>query len=75
METIEYTLPAYWAVALMYGDYSGLSPEEVDDIDQFFKSEDCIGNCVDVRGEPFFTNWHDAGSYGVDCLEYVFEVD
>lgn len=72
METIELTLPEYWACALVNGDFSGLSKEEEQEIEEFFECG-YYGHCFGVSDEPFFTNWHDAGRYGADCLVYTFE--
>ena len=37
IEIIRYRLPIYWACALINGDYSGLSEEEIQEIDAFFE--------------------------------------
>lgn len=37
IEIIRYRLPIYWACALINGDYSGLSEEEIQEIDAFLK--------------------------------------
>ena len=75
-ETIDYTLPAYWASALINGDYSGMADSELETIEWF---------CLDViaehgnaffstnDGEPSFITYHDAKYLGVlaaDCLTY-----
>lgn len=35
VEVIRYRLPVYWACALINDDYSGLSEEEIREIDAF----------------------------------------
>ena len=80
IETIEYTLPAYWASYLINGDASGFdianTPDDPDagtreqlEIDQWLESE---GNphFVDC-GEQYFS-WHnDATSLGGDVCDYI----
>lgn len=38
IEIIRYRLPVYWACALINGDYSGLSEEEIQEIDAFLRN-------------------------------------
>lgn len=42
IEIIRYRLPIYWACALINGDYSGLSEEEIQEIDDFLKKQKVI---------------------------------
>lgn len=46
IEVIRYRLPAYWACALINGDYTGLSDEEEMEINNFLKRTE--GSPVDV---------------------------
>lgn len=46
IEIIRYRLPVYWACALINDDYTGLSEEEIQEIDAFFeKSRRLSGRC------------------------------
>lgn len=80
VETIQYTLPTYWASALINGDESGLEQEDQDALGAFIQhmlQEHGQCHCVDCTEEPEFTRYHDARPYGVlacDCLEYTFHV-
>lgn len=70
-----YTLPSYWAPALMNGDYTGLSDEEVSEVN------DCIewicshlgwAECVNVSEEEWFATSNDWDSTAGDVMEYTF---
>lgn len=39
IEIIRYRLPVYWACALINDDYTGLSEEEIQEIDAFLKKK------------------------------------
>jgi hypothetical protein len=73
MKTVEYILPSFWASALVNGDESGLSDEEIDAIDAWLNHMN-LGSCVDVSSEEFFSSQHDARFYVLpcDCLEFTF---
>lgn len=51
IRTRTYTLPAYWASALINGDYSGLEDGEEDEINAWLGDHPRL-SCVDV-GEPY----------------------
>ncbi len=76
--TIEtYTLPAYWASALINGDYSGLEYDDIKAIEDFEVSnrkEDHYFACLMCEGEPYFKWSNDATNLGGDVLEYSFDV-
>lgn len=74
MKTIEYTLPAFWASALINGDYTGLSDEDEAELEAWLESEsDAInGDCLNVSDEPEFRPYNDAGTLACDCLTYTF---
>lgn len=42
IEIIRYRLPVYWACALINDDYTGLSEEEIQEIDAFLKKQKVI---------------------------------
>lgn len=69
METIEYTLPAYWASYLINGDFSGLEDGEKETIDNYIKREEnpCFVDC----GEQYFSHTNDATTLGGDVCEYT----
>lgn len=49
IEIIRYRLPIYWIGALINGDYTGISNEEAQEIDDFVKHAD---KCIDVYKKP-----------------------
>ena len=69
IETIEYTLPAYWATYLINGDFSGLEDGEQETIDAYIRAEgnphftDC--------GEQYFAHSNDATTLGGDVCDYT----
>ena len=73
METIEYTLPTYWAVALLYGDMTGYDDAEAAEIEYFITSAG-LGLCVGMPREIGFTPFHDCSALAADCSVYSFEV-
>lgn len=78
MKTETFTLPAFWACAIINDDLSGMDQFEIDGLDLWLKhaSEHGYGFCVDVSQESFFCTVHDARAYVLpcDCLEFTFEV-
>lgn len=77
MKTEILILPAHWACALVYGDFSGLEESEAQDLEawQSMASAEGYGFCVDVSQESFFCTAHDARDVlPCDCLEFTFEV-
>jgi len=61
IEVIRYRLPAYWACALINGDYTGLSDEEEMEINNFLKRTE--GSPIDVDwGTQGFYRCNDAGT-------------
>lgn len=73
MDTITFTLPAHWASALVNGDYTGLSDEDEDAIQNWLDTEpDIVGDCLTVSDEPFFARVYDAEGLACDCLTYTF---
>lgn len=79
MKTISYTLPAYWASALVNGDTSGLSDTEKNNIAAWRETvaQDISGDCLTCSDEPaFITRFHDAiemyEGLITECLIYTF---
>jgi hypothetical protein len=73
IETVTYTLPAFWACPLINGDESDLSYEESEALEEWLESE-AVGACVNVSENEFFAPWHDAIYYVLpcSCLEFTF---
>ena len=74
METTTYKLPAHWAVALFYGDHSGLEEQDEEQLMRVIAGED-LPDPIDCSDEPEFLKYHDAQPYGVlacDCLTFTF---
>lgn len=72
-DTLEYTLPAYWAPYLINDDPSGLENSEIAEIDTFLKDKNLPGP-VGVSEESEFKHSNDANNLGADCLIYSFLV-
>lgn len=72
METIEYTLPAYWASYLVNGDASGLSDAEQAEVDAFIAKESKPRALSFVSvGESYFAHRNDANSLGGDVADFT----
>jgi hypothetical protein len=65
----EYTLPAPWACWLINGDLSGLSDEDIAEVDAWMADNDYPHFC-DV-GEPYFSWTNDANDLGGDVATYT----
>lgn len=65
IEVIRYRLPVYWACVLINDDYSGLSEEEMREIDAFLKNAE--GYAVDV-------DWETQGFISTMMLERFREI-
>lgn len=77
MKIATYTLPAYWASALINGDYSGTSEQDTADIDKFIEGNikpGCRFDCIGCGDEQYFKWGNDATNLGGDVLEYTFDV-
>ena len=74
-----FTLPAYWASALINGDYSGLTDDDEKELEKTLKALGVTsGQCTGCSEEPEFRKYHDAQPYGVlasDCLDYCFLIN
>lgn len=73
IKIVTYTLPAFWACALINGDESGFSDNESEELQAWLDSEK-PGSCVGASEEPFFSAWHEARGFVLpcDCLEFSF---
>lgn len=71
IEVIRYRLPVYWACALINADYSGLSEEEIREINAFLRNAE--GYVVDVDwGTQGFYHCNDAGTLPGECADFIF---
>ena len=74
---IKYTLPNYWASALINNDSSGLNDKEKDDLNKWLKSnKKTLGNgywSLD-DGSASFSKHHDASDLvlSCDCFEFIW---
>jgi hypothetical protein len=67
-DILTYTLPEYLASYLINGDASGLTEQEINEIDSFLKKEKI--SILSAGDEPFFKWRNDMNSQGATCLEY-----
>lgn len=75
--TETYTLPAYWASALINNDFSGLSQDEIKEIEKFEKKNKepyHRFNCICVSEEEYFKWCNDANNIGGSVLDFTFDV-
>lgn len=71
IEVIKYRLPVYWAGALINGDYTGLSDEEEQEINDFLKQAEGSPVSVEWETEGFY-RCNDANSMAGDCADFIF---
>lgn len=75
MQTTTYTLPDFWASALINDDATGLSDAEHEQLNEWLLDYK-PGHCIAVSDDPEFCHRHDATDAGVlacDCLTYTFQ--
>lgn len=65
------TLPAYWASALINGDYSGCTDSEEKEINDFLAANPHLGSCLDCSEETQLTRYN---GMIAECLDYDFPV-
>lgn len=70
LNIVKYVLPAYWASALINGDYSGLDDDDAKMLDAWLKREK-PGFAVDAEDEHF-AHRNDAGTLPGDVMTYTF---
>ena len=76
IQTVTFTLPEYWASALINGDDTGDSDADTAAINEWLADHPnhC---CLDVADDASFTASHDARAYGVlacDAATFTFQV-
>ena len=74
-------LPDHWACPLIYGDYSGLTDQDEEELNNFVKywKNDLDFSTADISSnqESEFVKYHDASTVGVlacDCFIYSFQI-
>lgn len=77
---IEYTAPAHWACLALYGDESGLEPEDARAAAAWLESLPGPVVSIDAEGEdsPGFLTWHDARGFcpfAADCATFTIAKD
>lgn len=73
-EEITYILPVYWASAIINGDDSGLSEEDIQQLNDWSEKEG-HPNIVSVGEESYFSHSNDATNLGGDVAEYTAPVE
>ena len=71
VEVIRYRLPVYRACALINDDYSGLSEEEIQEIDAFLRNAEGYVVDVDWKTQGFY-QCNDAGTLPGECADFIF---
>jgi hypothetical protein len=77
MQFQTFTLPSFWASALINSDTSGMEDRDERALDQWFAATFPNGaHCVDVADDENFIRWHDASQYvlACDCSTFTFDV-
>ena len=67
LETVTYTLPAYWASYLINGDASGIGDDDKRAADKFI-SDNSLPAPVSCSDESWFDHSNDAGTLAGDVL-------
>ena len=70
-----YTLPAYWAPAVINGDYSGLTLDEECEVNDWLNEHIPYDCSASVSSETFFAHRNDANNMGADCAEFTFTIN
>ena len=74
IKTTDYTLPDFWASALINDDATGLTDEEHEQLNDWLLQAK-PGVCINVSDEPEFVQGHDARGYvlACNCLTITFQ--
>ena len=73
MKTETYTLPAYWASALVNGDVLGMDAQDLIYIRRWLDAHPELGACLTCSDESEFRWHHDAPEMlAGDCLDFTF---
>lgn len=71
IQTETVTLPAYWASALINGDYSGCDKQESRDINAWLRENPHYGPCFDCSEETDFKVFD---GLLTECAEFTFPI-
>lgn len=71
IKTETYILPAYWASALVNGDFSGMEDRDEQDLNTWLNKVN-PGYCVGCSEESYFAWRNDVSYLAGDVLEYYF---
>ena len=77
MKIKKFTLPAYWASALVNADYSGLKDSEVKEINEWVRKTREPGHnlyCLGTDGNEWFKQRNDANDTAGSVLRFSFDV-
>lgn len=77
MKFEHYTLPAHLASALLNNDYSGLSDDDENELDDWVTCQADnypLFYCTGCSEEAEFKTSNDMNNLGADCLDYCFQV-
>lgn len=74
MKTETYTLPAFWASALVNGDVSGMEDDDERVLIEWLALHPELGGCLMCSEESEFCWHHDATPevLSCDCLDFTF---
>lgn len=70
-EIITLSLPAHWLSAILYGDHSSLTSDELDAFVRWLHDtieelgHGCDVQVGNIKDAPYFARYHDAAEYGV----------
>jgi len=73
-EILEYVLPVYWACALINGDESGMSEEDIEEMYTWLQTVN-PGRCVQVSEDSWFQHGNDCNrNMGGDVATFTFHL-
>ncbi len=78
-DTYEFKIPTWAVCPLEYGDYSGLTDEDISDLESFIESlprdsNGCIGHFI-WPDESYFSHDNDISSLGSDVYDAEYLVE
>lgn len=68
---MKFRLPAHWASYLINNDSSGLSRQEIDEVDAWLEANNLNLNSFVDCGESFFSWRNDANNLGGEVAEFT----
>lgn len=73
MTNIRYRLPSYWDGALINGDNTGLTDDEIQEITSFLETAEGYPVDVDWETEGYYS-CNDANDIPADCVDFIFVI-